>query len=74
MVQTISPIRNPRLLATLSAECYIKHKAISLEEEFHSIFRLKTFFNDAVSFSRISGINHTMLVSPDLMSKYISYV
>ena len=53
-------VNNPGLLTTLSAECYIKNKANSMEDEFY-----RTFVNKDVS--RKAEVQPA---STDLMSKY----
>ena len=60
----MSLVKNPRLLTTLSAQCYIKYKANSLEDEFY-----KTFVNEDDSNDDIRTVQ-TPPASSDLMSKY----
>ena len=67
-------IKSPGPLTALSAKCYIKHKAISLEDEFY-----RTFVNEKINkvLSRISNIKNDHPVQPatlDLMSKYGRYI
>ena len=56
----INLVNNPGLLTTLSAECYIKNKGNSLEDEFY-----RTFVNKVVS-SKAA----VQPASTDFMSKY----
>ena len=56
----MSLVNSPGLLTTLSAECYIKNKANSLEDEFY-----RTFVNKDVT----SNVD-VQPASTDLMSKY----
>ena len=66
----MSLVKNPRLLATLSAQCYIKYKANSLEDEFY-----RKFVNKVVSSKCCADINnHVQPASSDLMSKYCLFM
>ena len=60
----MSLVKTPRLLTTLSAQCYIKYKANSLEDEFYRTFVHEDDSNDD------STTVQTPPASSDLMSKY----
>ena len=64
---TMNLVYNPQLLTTLCAQYYIKHKAISLEDEF-----CRTFVNKVASSngSNADINNHGQSAPSDLMSKY----
>ena len=65
----MSLVNSPRLLTTLSAKCYIKYKAISLEDEFYRTFVNKEI-NKVVSMnSNINNDHHVQPATLDLMSK-----
>ena len=62
-------VRSPGLLTTLSAECYIKYKAISLEDEFYSFANKK--INKVLSRNvNIKNDHHVQPAALELMSKY----
>ena len=66
---TMRLVKSPGPLTALSAECYIKYKASSLEDEFH-----RTFVNKKKTkvLSRNANIkkDHVQPAALDLMSKY----
>ena len=66
----MSLVKSPGPLITLSAECYIKYKAISLEDEFYRSFVNNKKNKVASRNANIKNDHHVQPAALDLMSKY----
>ena len=67
-------VKSPGLLTALSAECYIKYKAMSLEDEFYRTFVNNKKNKDVSRNVNIKNDHHVQPAALDLMSKYLKLI
>ena len=70
----MSLVKSPGLLTALSAKCYIKYKAISLEDEFYRTFVNKKINKVLSRNVNIKNDHHVQPATLDLMSKLVLLV
>ena len=66
----MSLVKSPGLLTTLSAECYIKYKTISLGDEFYRTYINKKTKKVVSRNANIFNDHHVQPAALDLISKY----